>query len=60
MAHQRRVKIVEFRLSWGEVRHEDDLMVTSYVKEVEILHVGTKEFILKKDTPGSIEDTFNP
>ena len=60
MAHQRRVKIVEFVLSWGEDRHEDDLTVTNYVKEIKILHIGSKEFILKKSMPGKIEDTFNP
>lgn len=60
LAHQKRVKIVEFMVSWGEQVHEDDAMVTFLLKEVEIQHVGSKEFILKKRAPGKIEDSFAP
>lgn len=35
-------------------------MVTNYVKEIEIQHIGTKEFIMSKKVHGKIEDTFDP
>lgn len=58
MAHQRRVKIIEFMISWNDFFNDN--VIYDENQYAEIFHIGSKELILRKDKPGKIDDIFAP
>lgn len=51
LGHQRRIKIVEYKIGWQEIYSSDDA-------NVKMNHVGTREVILQKKEPGQLHDKF--
>lgn len=52
LKHQRRVKMMDFRIKWNEILGRDD-------KGVEICHVATRELILAKQYMGLLNESFD-
>lgn len=51
LGHQRRIKIIEYKISWQEIYNSDDA-------DVKMNHVGTREIIQQKKEPGQLYDKF--
>ena len=60
LPHQRRVKIIEYMVMWGEIKFENAYSEINRVKNIEITHISTKELILRKSENGKIKDEFEP